>query len=106
MADLLDRLVYDGQQTGRPKIGIHAFVAFMREYARGKVSASQIVAQFSLTGAESTQATTLKNAIDSKVTLAEKIDFIESFDDVLIVAESSRGGVYGTKQEIATRMGL
>ena len=104
MADLIDRI--QGTDETRPKIPSHQFVAALSEYARGKITRIQFSAAFDFQGTESTQATVLADAIDTKNKLVDKLQYVEEIANVVYLAETPELGLYDTKAKIKTRLGL
>ena len=103
MADLLDRVQGVGD---RPKLPVHQFRAAVYEYALGQLTRQQIATAFDLQGDEATQAGELADLVDAASTAIAKLSTCIAIENVLMLAEIPELGLYDTKQEIATRLGL
>ena len=79
MADLIDRL---SGHAGR-KIDVAMFLTCYRGYAAGIVLAQEIQDLFRFEGDELTQATALKNKIDSLTTKIDKIEYLLKVEAVV-----------------------
>ena len=84
MTDLIDRLSSESQELGVWKINPFRFAAGLMLYAHSLATAGQIAESFNLTGDEITQGALLKDVIDSKGTLADKIIYIGKFEAVAV----------------------
>jgi hypothetical protein len=92
MADLIDRLSgEDGE-----KINLHRFIGAERLYALGEVTGAEIVADFALEGDALTQATTLKNKIDSYTDAQAKALYILRVESVCMCIEDDSDTLYHT----------
>jgi hypothetical protein len=90
MADLIDRISgHDGE-----KINLHRFMALERLYALGTVTGAQVVSEFALTGDQLTQATALKDEIDSHVGVSDKTTYVLRVESVLMCLEDGDDGIY------------
>lgn len=81
MADLIDRLAFHEELTGRPKISVHQFIGYLTLYALGLRTRSEIATSWDLQGEEATQAGYLADQIDAasgaeKQVIALKVDAI------------------------------
>lgn len=102
MANLVERLV--GQLTeaeSADKIAIHAFMGAMNEWQRGKVTGAEVIAAFSLTAAQQTQATTLAGLWGAA---PDKTRFMRVFKDLMYLGETNTHSRYRDISYIQTRL--
>lgn len=95
MADLIDRIVYDAAQTGRPAINMHRWVGVQRLYALSEWTAAQIGAEFDITGHadEERQATQIKTAIDA-LNSTNRVIYLGRVEGVLYCAQDRDDRLY------------
>lgn len=87
MADLIDRLVYPEDVTGRPPIPTHEFAGRLRLYTGGKRTRAQAIVGFDLQGDELTQANQIADAIDARTGAAAKAEYLNVLLGVLYALE-------------------
>ena len=112
MADLIDRLAFHEEVTGRPKIRAHQFTGLMRLYAAGAVTGAEVKQDWDLQGAELVQADLIATAIDAtggalnKLILAMKLEAIAYLleDDNDTVYHSAPGVI--NKARVAADLGI
>lgn len=110
MADLIDRL--SGLDQTRPKISIHQFFGGMRGYVSGVISASEIVQDWDLQGAELTQAVAIRNEIDARPSASAKVLYVLRCEAVAFLLENSDDTIYHTdpltidKARVAVDLGI
>lgn len=96
MADLIDRLSGESEAlpTPRPKLPVHQFIGGLRLYADGLVSRVEIVANWSLVGAEATQAGLVADVIDAEVGITNKLVYILRFEAIAMLIEDEADTLY------------
>ena len=87
MADLIDRITFDEEVTGRPKLNNHAFNGWLRLYAEGLRTRANIVTAWDLQGAEVTQAGLLADNIDAEATTVNKVRYVLLVDAVSMLLD-------------------
>ena len=87
MADLLDRLAFHDQTTGRPKISVHQFCGYLVLYALGKRTRSELETKWDLIGAEVTQANLIADVIDAKPDATSKHRYVDQVDAVALLLD-------------------
>lgn len=87
MADLIDRLTFDEDVTGRPKIAVHQFRGCLVLYTLGVMTRQEIVAEWDLQGDEITQAGEVADAIDAAQSADAKHNLVERFDSVALLLD-------------------
>lgn len=104
---LYERLA-GGTSDTDPKIPVHAFVAILAEFARGRMTGAQAqtainaVSGAPLTANEVTQAQALLATVAGSATA--KLARAKEIDDVLLLAEHRAPGY--SAAEVATRLGV
>ena len=88
-------------ESGGAKIAVHAFGAALAEYARGAVTAQQIIAAFALSGDELTELAAIKAKYDGLPDSA-KAAAMGKFQDVMLLVEA---GFYD-KTKAKTELGF
>lgn len=110
--DLYARLLQEtDDEANFPNVPKPQFFAALREYARGKITAGNIAGAFLVDGSDA-EGLALLSYINAGATIAEKIDRVNSLEDVLVIYEG--GGqlpcnpknLYPTKVSIKTRFSL
>lgn len=84
MVDLLDRMTYDIEQTGRPKLDNHAFNGYLILYSLGLRSRTEVCDYWDLQGDELTDAIALADKIDSITDPTAKIAYCLRADAVAL----------------------
>ena len=87
MADLLDRMTFDEDITGRPKISNHQFNGYLILYALGKRTRAELKTKWDLIGAEATQADLIADEIDAKTDAASKHRYVDQVDAVALLLD-------------------
>ncbi len=87
MADLIDRITFDEEVTGRPKLDNHAFSGWLRLYAEGLRTRANIVTAWDLQGAESTQAGLLADNIDAETGAVDKMRYVMLIDAISMLLD-------------------
>lgn len=89
MADLIDRMTFQSEVTGRPKISDHQFNAYLRLYALGLVTRLEVALAWNLQGDELTQANALADEIDAITGNDAKLAFVLRSDAVAMLLDSN-----------------
>ena len=92
MADLIDRL--SGHDQTRPKIAVHQFTGCLRLYARGTITAAQVVQGWDLQGAELTQAQALRAQVDAQTNANTKMGYVLAVEAVAMLIEDGNDTIY------------
>ena len=87
MADLLDRIAFDEQITGRPKISVHQFCGYLVLYAIGKRTRGELKTKWDLIDAEASQADLIADEIDAKATAESKHRYVDQVDAVALLLD-------------------
>lgn len=114
MADLIDRLsgASLGMEPSRPKLPVHQFIGCYRLYVSGIITRTEIANAWDLQGNETTQATSIANAVDAEVGVASKIAYVLRVEAVSFLIEYDADMIYhnpdGTvnKSKVATDLGI
>ncbi len=85
MSNLVERITGSNIEPGE-KIGLHAFLAALNEFKRGKVTQTELISAFALTPAQTNQATTLVGLLNSST---EKTEFMRVFKDLMYLGEAN-----------------
>lgn len=102
MPNLIQRITGDLDPPDiEDKIGLHAFLGALNEYKRGKVTGLEIVAAFSLTAAQTTQAETLKDLIAAAPNSTE---FMRVFKDLMYMGETGLHPRYRNIVQVQARL--
>lgn len=86
MTDLLDRLAFDENITGRPKISVHQFVGYLSLYALGKRTRTELKTKWDLIGTEASQADLIANKMDG-MNAATKQRYVLQVDAVALLLD-------------------
>lgn len=82
MADLIDRLAFDGVDE-RPHIGGHEFIGTMYLYAHSILDRATVVSYLDLEGSEATQAGLIADEIDNAIGIDAKVAYISRVQAVV-----------------------
>jgi len=85
--------------TELPKIRIHSFTSAMDEWARGFLTAQEVIGFFDLDASEQTQAQSLVSIYNQAT---DKVRFMRVFKDCLYLAEQELA--YTTQAEFVQRL--
>lgn len=88
MADLLDRLAFGQDITGRPKISVHQFVGYLTLYALGKRTRAELKTKWDLIDSEASQADLIADKMDGK-NAAGKQSYIIQVDAVALLLDEN-----------------
>jgi hypothetical protein len=80
MADLIDRMAFGEEITGRPKLTNHQFMAYMVLYALGFATRAEVSTAWDLQGEEATQANQLADEIDTQPDAHSKHRYVDRVD--------------------------
>lgn len=83
MTDLIDRFSNEAQSLGLWKINAARFANALVLYSHGLATALQIAESFNLSGDEIAQATKVKDVVDAKGTLNEKLVYAQKVGAVM-----------------------
>ena len=89
MADLFDRLAFDENITGRPKISVHQFCGYLVLYALGKRTRNELGLKWDLQGAEASQANLVADEIDGQPNAASKHRYVDQVDAVALLLDEN-----------------
>lgn len=82
MADLIERLTFNEEHTGKYKIPGHSFHYYMNLYALGLVSKVGFATKFNLEGDEVTQANLIADEIDARTDPCQKSIYVHRIQTV------------------------
>jgi len=88
MADLLDRLAFREEITGRPKISVHQFAGYLTLYALGKRTRTELKTKWDLIDSEASQADLLADEIDG-LNAAAKQRYVLQVDAVALLLDEN-----------------
>lgn len=99
MADLIDRIAFSDEITGRPKINLHRWMGVQRLYTVSEWTRAEIGAEFGITGNtdEERQATQIADKIDSFTggsAALNKVIYLGRIEGVLMCAEAGDDRLY------------
>lgn len=86
MADLLDRLAFGEDITGRPKISVHQFVGYLTLYAIGKRTRGELKTKWDLIDSEASQADLIADKLDG-LNAATKQRYVLQVDAVALLLD-------------------
>ena len=86
------------------RLPVHAFVAMLAEYARGKKTEEDIINTFTLDTETQSDLSVMISDIDAYSVDGDKMLYIRGIRDVLYLAEI--GTAYNTQTEFNDRLGL
>lgn len=86
MADLLDRLAFGEDVTGRPKIRVHQFVGYLTLYALGKRTRAELKTKWDLIDSEASQADLIADKLDG-LNAAAKQRYVLQVDSVALLLD-------------------
>ena len=89
MADLLDRLAFHEDVTGRPKISVHQFIGYLSLYALGKRTRAELKTKWDLIDAEAIQADLIADEVDAKSDAASKHRYVDQVDAVALLLDEN-----------------
>lgn len=104
MATLFQRLTESGDISPDTPIHLHSWEAVLNEYARGKVTSTQLAAMFSHSESDS-QWIALFEMIDNESTVVQKLLKVQEITDVLIAhSDSQTNDLYPTGLAVRNRL--
>ena len=99
MADLIDRMTFHEDKTGRPKISNHQFSGYMILYALGLATRGEVATAWDLQGDELVQANLIADEVDDILKADDKHRFVDRMDAVAMLLDS-RDARYVTGETI------
>lgn len=101
MPTLHERLIGDPDLESNEKIGIHAFMAALHEWQRGKLTAAEVIILFDLDTGQQSQASVLKGLLNAA---PDQTRFILVFKDWLYLGETLMDARYLSALQLNSRL--